>query len=185
MAAAGEGNGVVKGQGRVGQLNLNGMGLEEGGHLRLLLFGHHGNDLQHLIRITGHQTGSNGGRDTLEAAGIGDNDALHVFHQVAADLDGDAIGETAQRPAGHRRAVGQGDGFGTAHGGHQLFPQDLQVGLIVRMGFIHSNSFFPHWYREMEHILLIHLMIPKDLRIVKRDGCAGTVGRGTILARAR
>ena len=125
VAAAGEGDGVIKGQGCFGQMDPDGVGLEKAGHLLLLGLRHHGNDLQHLVRVSRHQSGGDGGRDALQPAGVGDNDALHVFDQVAADLDGDSVRRAAQGPAGHRRAVGQGDGLGAAHGGDQLLPQDL------------------------------------------------------------
>ena len=125
MAAAGEGNGVVKGQGGVGQLDLDGMGLEKAGHLRFLLLGDHRDDLQHPVGVASHQTGCDGGGDALQSAGVGYNDAFDVFDQVSADLDGDGIGETAQLAAGHRRTIGQSNGLGAAHGRHQLLPQDL------------------------------------------------------------
>ena len=65
MAAASKSDGIVEGQGSVGQMDPDGVGAEEVSHFCLLFLCHHGNNLQHFVRVASHQPGGDSGRDAL------------------------------------------------------------------------------------------------------------------------
>ena len=107
--------------------------------LDLLLLGvaHLGDDLQNLSRVSRHHAGGGGGLDALQSAGVGHHDAFDIFNNVPAGLHQNPVRQTAQDLPGLGGTVGDGDGLGAAHGGHQLLPQDLYKVVIALIGFVH------------------------------------------------
>ena len=119
-------------QHQIGQGGFDGDGglVHKYGQSILLLGGHFGDDLQLPVGIAGHDANGGGGLQTAAAVGVGDHDALDVFDDVAAGLNNHPVGHLAKNLTGLGGAIGHGDGLGAAHGGHQLFVEDLKVSLI-------------------------------------------------------
>ena len=103
----------------------------------LLLPGDAGDHLQDLSRVPGHRAGGGRGLDALQAAGVGHNDALDVLDDVAAGLHQHLVRQTPQDLPRLGRAVGDGDGLGAPHGGHQLLLQNLEVGVVLYIRLVH------------------------------------------------
>ena len=98
-----------------------------------LLRRHLADDLQNFGGLSRDNTGGGRRFDALEVVGVGHDDALDVFDDVAADLDGDGVGQCAQQLAGLGRAVCDGDRFGAAHCGHEFFPQNFDIIPVTRI----------------------------------------------------
>ena len=132
-----QGNLDVKDQVAVQELHPDGVVLQIGAHLLLLLRRHLGDNLQQQLRLSGHYPGGGRRLDAVEPAGVGHHYALHVFDDVAAGLHHHLVGQFAQQLPGLGRAVGDGDGLGAPHGGHQLLLQNLEVGVVLYIRLVH------------------------------------------------
>ena len=118
------------------------MARQIGLNLFLLCVRHLGDDLQDLSRVSRHHAGGGGRLNSLQPSGVGHHHAFDVFDDVSAGLHQDFIRQAAQNLPRLGRAVGDGDGLGTAHGGHQLLPQDLYKMVIALIGLIHVSPPF-------------------------------------------
>ena len=110
------------------------VGHEPGGGAASLV----GYRLQHLHMaggVTGQRAQGAGRLDTGHTAGIGDADATHVFDDVTAAPGGDPLRVAPQRLPPLGGGVGQGDGLGAAHGGHQFLAQNGEKILLYL--FVH------------------------------------------------
>ena len=139
-------------------------GLQKIAHLLLLLAGDLCNDFQSFLCFAGHDTGYRRGFDALHAVGIGNDNTFYVFNNIVADADGDPIRSCAQNFPGLGSGVGNGDGFGAAHGGDQLFFQNLHIGLIASVGFIHwvFSSFLLRFSCKMSRMVFSVPTIPGE-----------------------
>ena len=120
-------DGDVKDKGGIRQLHGDGgvrQVLPDGVLLPLPYGGEH---LQLQGRVPGGHAGSRRRGDAPQPAGVGDEHAFHVFDDVPAGLHLHALGRAAQGLAGHGGGVGNGDGLGAAHGGHQLLVEDVYI----------------------------------------------------------
>ena len=106
---------------------------------RLLFPGHSGNDLQNFSRVPSHGPGGGCRLNTLEP-GVGHHDALYIFNDIPAGLYQNSLWKPAQNLPGLGRAIGNGDGLRTAHGGHQLLPENLDEMAITGIGPFHGGS---------------------------------------------
>ena len=96
----------------------------------LLLPAHHADDLQGLPGVPGHDPGGHRRLNALEPVGVGHHHALDVFDEVPAGLDLHALRHGPQGVPGQGGGIGDGDGLGTAHRGHQLLVEDLHIGVV-------------------------------------------------------
>ena len=144
----------LKGQTVVDVLHGNGGALQIGAHLGDLLRGHVRDDLQLPGCVAAHDSGYRRRGNALHVVGIGNNHAFHVLDDAAAGTDGHPIGHLAQNLPGLRRAVGQGDGLGAAHGRHQLLLQNADIGAVIGIFFVHVcvSSFLPIITAEMSFL---------------------------------
>ena len=102
-------------------------------------------DLQLPVGIAHGDAHADGGGQAVESAGVGDHDALDVLDDVAADEEFDLLRQAPQDLTGLGAGIGQGDGFGTAHGRAQFFTENIYILLIEQIIFFHgttSNSYF-------------------------------------------
>ena len=125
-----DGDGNVKNQVRLGKIHRHGGVVDILLNLVDLLGGHLRDDFQFLVRPAGHDAGGAGCLQAPHAAGVGHHDALDVFDDVAADLNGHPVRHLAQRLAGNGGGIGHGNGLGAAHGGQKLIFQNLHIGAI-------------------------------------------------------
>ena len=114
----------------VNSLHGDGDGCQKRPHGLLLFSADLGDHLQLPFRPARHNARHGGGLNALHTAGVGDDDALHIFDDVVADADLDPVRLLAQHLPGPGGGVGDGDGLGAAHRGDQFFLHDLYVGLI-------------------------------------------------------
>ena len=144
----------LKSQTVVDVLHGNGGALQIGAHLGDFLRGYVRDDLQLPGCVAAHDSGYRRRGNPLHVIGIGNNDAFHVLDDAAAGTDGHPIGHLAQNLPGLRRAVGQGDGLGAAHGRHQLLLQDADIGAVIGIFFVHVcvSSFLPIITAEMSFL---------------------------------
>ena len=91
---------------------------------------HVGKHLQLRGFIAADDAGGNSGFNPFSTAGIWNNYAFHVFDNAAADFQNATLRLAAEQRAAFRSGVGNGNGFGTSHGGNQLFPQNLRILLV-------------------------------------------------------
>ena len=100
------------------------------------------------VRVSAHD--AQGGRhvDAAHTAGVGDDDALHVFDDVAAAPDPAVLWYYAQQLPRLGAGIGDGDGLGAAQGHQQFLPKDAEVILIKCL--IHAVSLsYLGWYLKM------------------------------------
>jgi len=109
--------------------------LAERGNLPRLLRSDVRQNLQLQILTTGHDSGGHSRLQPLLSAGAGNHHALHIFNNVAADLQPAPIGQCAQCHAGFGGSQSDGNRLCAAHGGDQFLPQDLKVLFVMRCLF--------------------------------------------------
>ena len=119
----------VQQPGGVGALHLDGGLLGVAGDVPQLVLRHVGDDLQDLVRPPGHHPGGHRRLDALQAAGVGDDDALHIFDDIAGHLRQHPLRGRAQGLPQESGGVGDGDGLCTAGGGDKLLPEDVHIGM--------------------------------------------------------
>ena len=123
----------VPGQGDADIKQLSGPGLLHSklcllqipGDLQLLVVRDLGDHQQLLFRLARHDARGSSGLKSVEPAGVGDDDALDILDDIAADNDLHPFRSSRQLPGRQCRGIGHGDGLGTAHGRYQLPPEDL------------------------------------------------------------
>jgi hypothetical protein len=76
---------------------------------------------QNPVGIAGNCACEDGSRNTLEAAGVRDDDALDIFYDGAAGLNMNRIRAFSEDFCCERGCVGKCDRFCASHGGNQLF----------------------------------------------------------------
>ena len=103
----------------------------------LLRIGNGGNDFQNPVRVPGDDPRGGGGLDAPQTAGVGNHHALDIFDNIAAGFHQGPLRQTAQGFPGNGGAVGNGDGLRAAHGGHQLLPQNPDIGPVANILFFH------------------------------------------------
>ena len=111
----------VKDEGGIRQLHSDGSGLQVLLDEGVILGRHLGQDFQLQVGISSGHTGGSGGGDAPQAAGTRYEYAFHVFDDVSAGFHLHAVGLSSQSLPGDGGSIGNGDGLGAAHGGHQLF----------------------------------------------------------------
>ena len=105
--------------------------------LCLIVFAGLSDNFEPCCFVTGDNADSGGSFDALAAAGVGDDNALDIFDDVAAGGDGDFIRQAAEDGAGFGGTVGNGDGLGATHRGHQLPLEDFDIAVIDGAVFFH------------------------------------------------
>ena len=103
-----------------------------------------GDPLQHLhtaVGVTRQSAQGAGGLNAGHTAGVGDADAPHVFDDVAAAQRQDTLGVTPQHLTTAGGGIGQGNGLGAAHGGHQLLRQYGQKILFYLLVHFRSSLY--------------------------------------------
>ena len=103
-------------------------------------FIHAGNDLQHLVRITGHDSRGSRSPDAFKMPGVGHHHALDVLDDVVAGLDDHPVRLLPQYFPCLGRGIGNGNGLGTTHGRDQFLFQNGHIGLIPLVGLFHGVS---------------------------------------------
>ena len=123
--------------------------LDVHGHLRqkraqpgFLLAGHGRDDLEGLVGLASYDAGGGRRFDALQAVGVGHHHTFDVFDDVAADPDLHPVGHGIQHLTRLGGGIGNGDGLGAAHGGDQLFFQDLYIGPIGPAVLFHRSISF-------------------------------------------
>ena len=106
----------------------------------LLLLRDEGDHFQNFPRVPGHSPRGGSGLDALQPAGVGHHHALYIFNDIPTGLHQHPLRHPAQHLPGLGRAVGNGDGLRTAHGGHQLLPEDLDEMAVAGIGLFHGGS---------------------------------------------
>ena len=139
VTAALDGDGDIQHQVGVGREDLDGGRLQIVAQGFSLLWGDGGDDLQLPVGVASHYAHSGGSLDALPTTGVGDYHALYVLDDIAAGRHGNGFGKRAQQLPGLGGAEGDGDGLGTAHGGHQLLGQDAEIGRITGIVLIHGK----------------------------------------------
>ena len=108
-----------------------------------ILRGNGGQHLELARGVAADRADNGGGLDALHIAGVRYDDALDVFHDVAAARRYDMLRETAKRLPGDRACVGYRDRLGAAQRRDKLAFQDGGV-LAVKLFFIaHCCVFTP------------------------------------------
>ena len=129
----------------LGRLHPDDPAVQKCADLSLLLRLQRGQDFQLLVPLTGNDPGGDGSLNAPQAAGVGDDDAFYVLDDIAADGDFDPVRQLRPAASGGvpsgSGAVGQGNGFGAAHGGNQFLPQKGKILLVY--GLFHKSSRWP------------------------------------------
>ena len=108
----------------------------------MLFLRHNTDDLQLFVRVTGNDTGTDSGCHAVQSTGVGDDNALHIFNDVAADEQPDFRGNSAQNLCCLGSGVSQSDRLSAAHGRTQLFVKNIQILLIQTVAFLHGDPSF-------------------------------------------
>ena len=95
-------------------------GLEIILNVLFLLGSHLGDDQQLVGGVACHDAGGSGGLQAVHAVGVGDDDALYIFNNVAADADLHPLRPSGQLRRRQGRRIGNRNRLGAAHGRHQL-----------------------------------------------------------------
>ena len=115
----------------------NGGILQKGTHTGNLFRRDGSNDLQFSGRITSNNARNSSSGDALHVVGIGYDDTFDILDNTAAGTDDNLIRHRPQRFPGFGSAVGQRDGFGTAHGRDKLLPEDAAISSVFQIVFGH------------------------------------------------
>ena len=111
-------------------------------------------DLELTVGVAAEKTEHGRHLDTLEAARVGNNDALDVLDDVAAASHDHMLDGLGKRATDKRRAIGQGDRLGAAQCAHELFAEQLNEqrrGLLIgRCGHTGAPSIFKPYLRVEE-----------------------------------
>ena len=134
VAGGAQGDADIENPIPLGRQHMNGAVPEEVPHGRDFLRRDPGEDFQPQLRPAADDAGSHGGFDSPQAAGVGHRDGIDVLDDITADL----------RPAFHRRfpqrfhrfggCQRHGNGFRAAQRRQQLFPEDVQITVVMRCG---------------------------------------------------
>ena len=95
----------------------------------------------------------------LAPARVRNDDALDVFDDVAAHAELNARRIRSQRFARERARISDGDRLGTAHRGHKLFAQDIDISRVKRR--IHGHFSYLFFGRSFDAATLLSFIIPK------------------------
>ena len=108
-----------------------------GVHLGQLLLVDIREDLQLLFSLSKADPRRDRGAQSLAPAGVRDDHAFHILDDIPADRQHHTLRHYAERLSGKRARIGDRDRFRAAHGLHQLFVQDIQIGTIYSL--IHAR----------------------------------------------
>ena len=112
-------------------------------------------DLELTVGVAAEKTEHGRHLDALEAARVGNNDALDVLDDVAAASHDHMLDGLGKRATGKRRTIGQSDRLGAAQCAHELFAEQLNEqgrGLLIgQCGHTGAPSIFKP-YRRVEEI---------------------------------
>ena len=106
----------------------------------VLFLPHAGEHFEFAVGVSCRKARRGGAFHPAKAARMGDDDALDVLQDVAAHFDLSALGEHAQRLFRKGGGIGDGDGFGAAHRGHEFFFEPFDAGAPQR--FFHGDPLF-------------------------------------------
>ena len=85
------------------------------------LFGRdRGEHFEGRLGLRGHEPGDGRGFKPRQPARVRDDHALDVLHDVARDVELDALGIAPEALGADRGRIGERDGLGTAHGGKEF-----------------------------------------------------------------
>ena len=132
----------IKHQIGISRLNIQIQGLHVFLYFRMFLLRNIADDLQFPVRVTRHDTGTDGCRHTVESAGVGNHYAFDVLDDIAADEQADLIGSSAQNLPCPCTGICHGNRLCTSHGRTEFFHQNIDVLLIEKIAFFHGGSPF-------------------------------------------